>query len=80
VDLTLAKQKKKRDPKDPQKLDVLREAVLPTTCFKCGGYGHLPTDCWASAATKKYELLKDDEEARPVNPVLYVVTPYIVLL
>jgi hypothetical protein len=35
------------------------DAVLPTTCTKCGGKGHLAFECYGNTAA--YQLLPDDE-------------------
>lgn len=37
-------------------------AVLDTTCKKCGGKGHLASDCFHIPGNKSYELLPDEAE------------------
>ncbi|KAK0088328.1 hypothetical protein PV325_012326 [Microctonus aethiopoides] len=51
-----------------QKKIIELQAVLNTTCTKCGTNGHLAKDCFATPDGKKYELLpeiEDDSMAQP---------------
>eukprot|EP00897_Mesotaenium_endlicherianum_P006365 jgi/Mesen1/5757/ME000292S04849 len=43
----------------PKKMEL--GAVLNVTCTRCGGHGHLKTECYASKA-KNYELVPEEEE------------------
>lgn len=61
VDLQRDLQKKKTAPKYERKAIHL-EAVLNTTCSKCGTHGHLSNDCFMSPDGKKYELIPEVEE------------------
>ncbi|XP_043273594.1 nucleolar protein of 40 kDa-like [Venturia canescens] len=45
-----------------QKRPIELEAVLDTTCTKCGTRGHLASDCFSTPDGKKYELLPEVEE------------------
>ena len=38
------------------------EAVLNTTCAKCGTVGHLASDCFTSPGGKKYDLIPEIED------------------
>jgi len=38
---------------------ITLEAVLNTTCRKCGGKGHLAGDCYSAGTGNQYELLPD---------------------
>ncbi|XP_049766709.1 zinc finger CCHC domain-containing protein 17-like isoform X1 [Schistocerca cancellata] len=53
--------RKSFDPSSRRKVIEL-EAVLKTTCTKCGTYGHLAKDCFKSPDGKTYELLPDDDD------------------
>lgn len=44
------------------------EAVLNTTCTKCGTHGHLSKDCFMSPDGKKYELIPEIKEETIVQP------------
>ncbi|XP_016917838.1 zinc finger CCHC domain-containing protein 17 [Apis cerana] len=56
-------QKKKIIEKHEHKTIHL-EAVLNTTCKKCGTAGHLSNDCFMSPDGKKYELIPEIEEQK----------------
>lgn len=75
VELQRDLQKKKTFGKYESKAIHL-EAVLNTTCTKCGTAGHLSKDCFMSPDGKKYELIPEIEErvqpvqlVQPVQPV-----------
>lgn len=61
VELQRDMQKKKTIGKYERKAIHL-EAVLNTTCTKCGTAGHLSNDCFMSPDGKKYELIPEIEE------------------
>ncbi|XP_049943159.1 zinc finger CCHC domain-containing protein 17-like isoform X1 [Schistocerca serialis cubense] len=61
--------RKSFDPSSRRKVIEL-EAVLKTTCTKCGTYGHLAKDCFKSPDGKTYELLPDDDNDDDVPGVL----------
>ncbi|XP_076234946.1 zinc finger CCHC domain-containing protein 17 [Calliopsis andreniformis] len=66
VELQRDMQKKKTMGKHESKAIHL-EAVLNTTCTKCGTAGHLSKDCFMSPDGKKYELIPEIEEEAPVQ-------------
>ncbi|KZC06695.1 PREDICTED: nucleolar protein of 40 kDa-like [Dufourea novaeangliae] len=66
VDLQRDIQKKKTIGKYERKAIHL-EAVLNTTCTKCGTVGHLSNDCFMSPDGKKYELIPENEEVVPLQ-------------
>lgn len=45
-----------------QKRPIELEAILDTTCTKCGTRGHLASDCFSTPDGKKYELLPEMEK------------------
>ncbi|XP_076290197.1 zinc finger CCHC domain-containing protein 17 [Lasioglossum baleicum] len=61
VELQRDVQKKKTIGKYERKAIHL-EAVLNTTCTKCGTAGHLSNDCFMSPDGKKYDLIPEIEE------------------
>lgn len=61
VELQRDMQKRKTVEKYERKTIHL-EAVLNTTCTKCGTAGHLSKDCFMSPDGKKYELIPEVEE------------------
>lgn len=66
---------KKRAMGRPEKKAIQLEAILNTTCTKCGTPGHLSKDCFMSPDGKKYELLPDiEEEQTVVQPPIEVDT------
>lgn len=58
-------QKKKTVEKHERKAIHL-EAVLNTTCTKCGTVGHLSKDCFMSPDGKKYELIPEIEDEKEI--------------
>ncbi|GAQ77558.1 hypothetical protein KFL_000010070 [Klebsormidium nitens] len=58
--LILDKHERKPAWQQPQKLEL--GAVLAVTCTRCGGRGHLKTDCYAALDTH-YDLLPEEDEA-----------------
>lgn len=44
------------------------EAVLNTTCSKCGTIGHFAKDCFMAPDGKKYELIPEIEDEVPTVP------------
>ncbi|XP_078034549.1 zinc finger CCHC domain-containing protein 17 [Augochlora pura] len=65
VELQRDAQKKKSFGKYERKTIHL-EAVLNTTCTKCGTAGHLSNDCFMSPDGKKYDLIPEIEEEEEV--------------
>lgn len=65
VELQRDMQKRKTIEKHERKTIHL-EAVLNTTCTKCGTAGHLSKDCFMSPGGKKYELIPEIEEEQPI--------------
>ncbi|CAK9822172.1 Zinc finger CCHC domain-containing protein 17 [Anthophora retusa] len=60
-------QKKKTIEKCERKAIHL-EAILNTTCTKCGTAGHLSKDCFMSPDGKKYELIPEIDDEITVQP------------
>ncbi|XP_020282564.1 nucleolar protein of 40 kDa-like [Pseudomyrmex gracilis] len=52
-----------------QRKTIQLEAVLNTTCTKCGTRGHMAKDCFMSPNGKKYELIPEIEE-KPVPELI----------
>ncbi|PBC31312.1 Nucleolar protein of [Apis cerana cerana] len=52
------------DPNGHERKTIHLEAVLNTTCKKCGTAGHLSNDCFMSPDGKKYELIPEIEEQK----------------
>lgn len=53
---------RRKIPGTAQRKAIQLEAVLNTTCTKCGTRGHLSKDCFMSPDGKKYELIPEVEE------------------
>lgn len=53
---------RKKSPGVTQHKTIQLEAVLNTTCTKCGTRGHMAKDCFMSPDGKKYELIPEIEE------------------
>lgn len=62
VQLQRDEQKRKTSVSGQRKIIQL-QAVLNTTCGKCGTHGHLSNDCFMSPDGKTYELIPEIEEA-----------------
>ncbi|CAL1675402.1 unnamed protein product [Lasius platythorax] len=61
---------RRKTPGTTQRKAIKLEAVLNTTCSKCGTKGHLSKDCFMSPDGKKYELIPEiEEESIPADPV-----------
>lgn len=58
VELDRENQRRKEAPRRQEKSSALG-AILNVTCSKCGGHGHLPSECFG--AGKKYDLLPEDD-------------------
>lgn len=52
-----------------QRKVIKLEAVLNTTCTKCGTKGHMSKDCFMSPDGKKYELIPEVEEESIPEPI-----------
>ena len=61
-------QKKKPIEKHDRRIIHL-EAILNTTCMKCGTAGHLSKDCFMSPDGKRYELIPEIEEKQDVTQI-----------
>jgi len=60
---------RRKNPGITQRKIIQLEAVLNTTCTKCGTRGHLAKDCFMSPDGKKYELIPEvEEESIPPEP------------
>ncbi|XP_011159394.1 nucleolar protein of 40 kDa [Solenopsis invicta] len=59
---------RKKNPGMTQRKVIQLEAVLNTTCAKCGTRGHLAKDCFMSPDGKKYELIPEIEEESIPEP------------
>ncbi|KYN29229.1 PREDICTED: nucleolar protein of 40 kDa-like [Trachymyrmex cornetzi] len=57
---------RKKNPGTTQHKAIQLEAVLNTTCTKCGTRGHLSKDCFMSPDGKKYELIPEVEDLETV--------------
>ncbi|XP_046751072.1 nucleolar protein of 40 kDa-like [Diprion similis] len=59
----LQRDEQKRKTSAPGQRKVIQlQAVLNTTCSKCGTHGHLSSDCFMSPGGKTYELIPEIEE------------------
>lgn len=59
---------RKKNPGTTQRKAIQLDAVLNTTCTKCGTRGHLSKDCFMSPDGKKYELIPEVEEEKRSIP------------
>lgn len=59
---------RRKTPGTTQRKAIQLEAVLNTTCTKCGTRGHLSKDCFMSPDGKKYELIPEVEEESISKP------------
>ncbi|KAL1131276.1 hypothetical protein AAG570_010894, partial [Ranatra chinensis] len=55
-------QRRKTRPDYSKRNTIKLEAVLNTTCTKCGTRGHIANDCFKSPDGKTYELVSDGED------------------
>lgn len=59
---------RRKNPGTVQRKVIQLEAVLNTTCAKCGTKGHLAKDCFMSPDGKKYDLIPEVEEESIPEP------------
>ncbi|XP_071563292.1 zinc finger CCHC domain-containing protein 17 [Temnothorax nylanderi] len=59
-------EQRRKTPGTAQRKAIHLEAVLNTTCTKCGTRGHLSKDCFMSPDGKKYELIPEVEEKESI--------------
>ncbi|MBN3297686.1 NO40 protein, partial [Amia calva] len=55
-------ERRKREFRDFSRQRITLEAVLNTTCKKCGCKGHFAKDCFSQPGGVQYGLLPDEEE------------------
>ncbi|KAL4224509.1 Nucleolar protein of 40 kDa [Mactra antiquata] len=61
VELSQDEKKRKQFGNRSERQKIVLEAVLDTTCKKCGGKGHLAQDCFMSGSSS-YDLIPDLDE------------------
>ncbi|XP_027720390.1 nucleolar protein of 40 kDa isoform X1 [Vombatus ursinus] len=61
--ITDQEERRKRSFKDYTGQKITLEAVLNTTCKKCGCRGHFARDCFMQPGGTKYSLVPEEEEA-----------------
>ncbi|KAM9038395.1 nucleolar protein of 40 kDa [Sarcophilus harrisii] len=60
--ITDQEERRKRSFKDYTGQKIILEAVLNTTCKKCGCKGHFAKDCFMQPGGTKYSLVPEEEE------------------
>lgn len=67
-------EQKKRTIIPRERKAIQLEAVLNTTCSKCGTIGHFAKDCFMSLDGKKYELIPEIEDEHVTLPEVKIST------
>ncbi|KAF4073957.1 hypothetical protein AMELA_G00249020 [Ameiurus melas] len=61
--------RRRRQFRDYSSQKIILEAVLNTTCKKCGCTGHFTKDCFSQPGEKQYSLVPEEEEEPASQPV-----------
>ncbi|KAI5621532.1 nucleolar protein of 40 kDa [Silurus asotus] len=66
--------RRRRQFRDHTRQKITLEAVLNTTCKKCGCKGHFAKDCFSQPGEKQYSLVPEEEEEEE-EPASHTVQP-----